>query len=256
MLEFKFTGSWDVGYLTFQYILTYPNSKNPGRLISTHAVNSCREYYIKSLREKINSGDSYIKPGRRAYALISFGRTYEGELAARQELLNVAAEKSLYIINSFEKHHKWQLTKLYPVKCENMALSLVFFSGPRRWTMSPYLMSIWALMVRLGRNSWLPKELLKLNHEDMVKQLLARAKSNNNSGDGAQLWKTLREWDNFMFLYKDLFGSETRKYHWQLGHLNGGSDRPEGIMKLMNGTTHYKSLHRRYYKLKEVNKLK
>jgi hypothetical protein len=258
MLKFKFTRNWSVaGYSGFYYILTHPNKTAHDRLVNCSSNYDCREFYVRDLRQKIESGAATIPIARRAYALITTGRCHDGDLPGRQNSMDVASEKSLYIINSFEKQHKWQRTKIYPTKCENMSMPLMFFSGPKRWTMSPYLMSIWSLMIRLGRNGWLPKNLLKLNHEDLVRQLAISAKTRTNSnGDANQVSQTIREWDNFMFLYKDMFGGDTRKFHWDTEHLHGGGDRPEGILKLINGTTYYKSLHNKYFKLKEAQKLK
>ena len=255
MLEFKYGNAWSPGYQAHYYIHTYPNSKRPNELVSKPTANSCREYYIKNIRGVINRNDALTVSMRRAYALVTYGRCASSDLKSWQNNMNTHSEKSLYIINSFEKHHGWQRTKIYPAKCTNIPMPLVFFSGPKRWTMSPYLMSVWALMVRLGRNDWLPKKLLKLNHENLVRQLMIAAKI-AVTGDANQLRQTLPEWNNFMFLYKDMFGDNTRKYHWSLKHLNGGNSRPEGILKLISGYTSYKSLHHKYFKLKEANKLK
>ena len=256
MLKFKYNGGWEVGgYRSFYYLATHPSSTESNRLVGCQGMNSCREYFVKNLRRTITSNDSFVRSARKAYVLVTFGRCYRTNFVDEKANLDLMAEKSLYIINSFEKEHKWQRTKAHAVECENMALPLVFFNGPRRWTMSPYLMSIWAQMIRLGTNSWLPKKLMKLSHEDLVRQLAIAAKSSVGT-DAAQLSDTIREWDNFMFLYKEMFGSANRKYHWRRSHLHGGNDRPEGIQKLLNGTTYYKSLHQKYYKLKEANKLK
>jgi len=249
MLSFQFANyGWGTSASKeFKWVYTHPDPKNPGKLVNSSKSNTCREYFVKNLRYHINQGDGFIPEGRRAYALVSFGMPRNALFEAWQDALNKAAEKSIYIINSYEKHHKWQRTRLYPVK--TAGAPMVFFNGPKRWTMSPYLMSMWTLMIRMGRNSWLPKKLLKMGHEEMVKYITKAA--DNRGGDGYQVARSIHEWDNFMALYKKLFGNNNRKYHWQVSHLNGRSDRPEGIQKLMDGTTGYTSLHNKYYKLKK-----
>ena len=256
MLEFKLSGTWGNSYLGTYFISTHPKKNSKNELCATSTVNTCREFFIRSLRAKINNGDGFVKEARKAYGLITSGR-YNSEMRVKtaQKALMTASEKGLYIINSFEKYHKWPLTKIYPVKCTNYYLPLVFFAGPRKWTTSPYLMSIWALLLRVGKGNYLPEKLLTLNHEDLVRQLAISCKT-SKCNDANQISATLREWDPFLSLYKDLFGGNTRKYHWQLNHLNGHNDRPEGIMKLMNRTSGYKDLYTRYYNLKKEKGLK
>lgn len=253
MLKFQFKG-YGLEHCSnkgFVFICAYPDPKNPGQLVHTGTNKTCREYFVRVLREKINSaaGKNVNMPyARRAYALVSFGKPSKPLVKSWGNALNLMAEKSLYIINSFEKHHKWQLTKLYPV--EYTDTPMIFFSGPKRWTMSPYHMSLWTLMVRAGRNSWLPKNLRKLNHENLVRQIAITSASSNYK-DSSQIYGTIRDWDPFMALHKELFGKENRRYHWRKGHLYGGNDRPEGIYRLVKGTTQHHALKREYTKLKK-----
>jgi len=256
MLEFEYSGSWNNnGYSGHYYINTYPLEGEPNKLKSSGSVNNCREFYVRSLRHTINGSNSVIPQVRRAYALTTQGYCTRGGLEKAQELMMEAAEKSVYIINSFEKEHKWPLTKIYPVRCTNITIPLVFFSGPRKWTTSPYLMSIWSLMIRLGHAKFMPKKLLTFDHETLVKQLIISARRNNTL-DANQLRQTLLEWDNFMYLYKDLFGQNSRRYHWDKGHINGFNDRPEGILMLIKGTSGYKALTKRFFELKREKDLK
>ena len=184
--------------------------------------------------------------------MISYGKPRSPDLKDLNDILLKESQKSLYIINSFEKIHKWPLTKLYPVKCLSNRVSLVFFSGSRKWTMSPYLMSIWSLCIRLGRNKWLPKGVLTLNHSNLIRQLLIKARSAGSNMDAYQILHTMREWDTFMSLYHKLFAGVDRKEHWNTDHLHGRADRPEGIKRLMDGSTNYKELYEEYNSL--VNK--
>lgn len=241
-------------YKGYYYIHAYPEEAGNEKLVCVSSMYSCREYFVTSYRREINEGDGFIPCARGAYALISCGRPPLPSFEAWKTQLYRNSEKGLYIINSFEKAHKWPLTKLYPVR--RRSTPCLFFSGPRRWTMSPYLMSIWAMGIRLGRNNWLPKNLLTLNHKGVVDALVESARKRNSSEDALQLESSIREWDPFMTLYPDLFGDNTRKYHWDVAHLHGDSGMCEGIRVLMNGNTKYKKLHKKYFKLKEAKKLK
>lgn len=257
---FKFNipgGGWSTsGYDILHYLHVYPDPKNVGWLTGYSGAHNCREFYVQSYRGKINGGTSFTPWARKAYCILTYGRPISTSYADRQTALMADAEKSLYIINSFEKAHKWPLTKIYPVVCENVeGLTLAFFSGPRKWTTSPYLMSMWSLFLRLGRNPWLPKNLKSLDHESLIRQILIAAKSNNKGGDSdASQMATLKQWDVFLGFYKELFGDKTRKYHWAKTRLHGANDRPEGIRMLLNQSSGYKELSAKFYKLKKEKK--
>jgi hypothetical protein len=258
MLKFKYGGSWDAGnYEGTYYMVAWPSATDKSRVVVNNNVHSCREFFVRSYRSLITNQNSsgFIKECRKAQGIYTTGRSYTKQYDSRKINIRSYAEKGLYIINSFEREHGWPRTKMYEVECENMLLPAIFWSGPRKWTTSPYLMSIFTLLMRIGKNKWLPKQLFNLSHEDMVRQLAIAAKTNENN-DATQLSKTIRDWDPFMTLYKDLFGDLPRKHHWDTSHLNGGGDRAEGIQKLITGTTHYKSLHKEYFRLKKEKNLK
>lgn len=256
MLKFKYPGNWDAsGYQVNYYLHTYPDIKKPGWLESYTGPNNCREFFVRSYREKINKGNGFTPWAQNACCLFCYGRPESRNFEMWRDALENNSEKSLFIINSFEKRHGWPLTKLHLVECENLKIPFVFFHGPRKWTTSPYLMSIWSLCIRLGQNKWLPKKLMTLSHDDLVRQMLIAAKIQGDSGDAWQI-STIREWDPFLSLYKDLFGGINRKEHWNKDHLHGSNDRPEGIMMLINKTTGYKTLSKKYYRLKKEKNIK
>jgi hypothetical protein len=254
MLKFHYKGNWSDGnYVSYYYISTYPDPKDPERLVPVAFTNSCREFFVRNYRTGIVNGSTSSDYNKKAYALTTYGRPKASVFDEWNIKLQDESQNGLYILNSFEKAHKWPLTKLYPVECTNMKMPAVFFAGPRKWTMSPYLMSIWSLCIRLGRNNWLPKRLLTLDHENMIRQLIICANT-TNIHDARQVKFTLKKWDTFLSLYFKLFGGIERKEHWSKTHLNGVNDRPEGIAKLMDGTTGYRKLYEKYTELlKEVN---
>lgn len=256
MFEYRYPGRWDPsGYRVNYYLHTYPDIKRPGWLAGHGSPNNCREFFVKSYREKINGKNGFTPWALNASCLFCYGHPEKRHFKEWRTALEKDSEKSLYITNSFEKKHGWPLTRLHKVECKNLDIPFVFFQGPRKWTMSPYLMSIWSLCIRLGQQAWLPKKLMTLNHEDLVRQTLIAAKCQEKTGDAYQV-STMKEWDPFMSLYKDLFGGINRKEHWNRAHLGGANDRPEGIMKLINGTTGYEALRKKYYRLKKEKNIK
>jgi len=249
MLKFQFGSNWNSNrYWSHYYIITYPDGRGASRLVTQEATNDCREFFVKLYREKINKYGGFTSWARKAYALTTPGGCQSSAFDSWNTQFQSYAEKGLHILNSFEKAHKWPLTKLYRVDARNrngQPFPAVFWAGPRKWTTSPYLMSIWSLCIRLGRNSWLPKKLMTLSHDNMVREIAITGRCQDGCGDSHQV-STIREWDAFMALYKDLFGDNSRKYHWDTERLPmGRNDRPEGIMKLLDGTTGYKKLNKK-----------
>jgi len=255
MLEFEYEGNWERSdYAGYYYIITHPDPKNIHKLVTAYSVNSCREYFIRNYRRKITT-DDILSPGvKKAYALISYGMAGDDRFVEWNAKIQDESQKGLYIINSFERAHKWPLTKLYPVKGINICMPLVFFTGARKWTMSPYLMSIWSLCIRLGKNKWLPKRLLTLDHENLIRQLSISVKTSPACNyDSREVSYTLKKWDTFMSLYSKLFAGVDRKDHWSIAHLKGFSGTSEGIRKLMDGSTSYTKLYNKYIKLTKVD---
>lgn len=256
MLEFN---TKDLGcsgkYKRFCYISTYPTLENSKKLISANRTYDCREYFIEEYRHQIAIKDTKHIAIKRANALLTLGPYSKKEFSSRNTTLKLDSQKSLFIINSFEKAHKWPLTKLYPVVSSTKELiPLIFFSGSRKWTMSPYLLSIWTLCIRLGRNKWLPNKITTLNHEELVKALWERAEGalvGDREVDSSQIYATIRKWDEFLELYPKLFSTNSRKYHWNSKHLTRGFSRPEGILRLISGQTQHRKLYRKWCELKK-----
>ena len=260
MLKFELTNNWSSNhYWSHYYINTYPDGRGAKRLVKQGTTNDCREFFVKLYREKINKFGGFTAWALKTYALTTPGGSHSSTFESWNTRFQNNAEKGLHIVNSFEKAHKWPLTRIYQVDArtrDGRRFPAVFWSGPRKWTTSPYLMSIWSLCIRLGRNDWLPKKLMTLSHENMVREIAIAGRCQDGCGDSHQV-STIRQWDPFLSLYKDLFSGHSRKYHWSLDRLfpMGKNDRPEGIMKLLDGSTGHKELNKKYYALKKEKKL-
>ena len=254
MFSFRYTGHWEATpYEGFNYLVTYPEDKTA--LASTSGVNSCREYFIKRIRGIIQKSDADDPRVAKAYALVSSGRPYDQFFDDRVAKFDKEMKLSLQIINSFEKAHKWPLTRLYPVKSVGpRKIPFMFFIGHRKWTMNAYYMSMWTLMIRMGRLENFPTKILGMKHDRMVEELFKKSK--NGSGDWYQVYYTIRRWDEFMSFYHGLSKGRSRKWFWSQARLGHGNSRPEGIQKMVSGTTYFKELRNEYIELRRINKTK
>ena len=258
MLKMRFP-RWDCSdYRGAPMFLHVTPSGVDGNLKRTcREYNTCREYFNVCMRNKyITNGHKGIDTSR-AYVVYTHGRVHKSEAkGSQQRMLNVAT-KSLKIINAFERKHKWYpLTKIYPVDDDqgNIYVPSAFFLGPAKWTMSPYLFSLYTLMIRLGKNDWIDDKVSDLcnDHEKLVNKLYRLGYARRGQGgDALQLYRTVRIWDILMSNYKELFGNRTRAYNWSLDRLvNSDYHRTEGIMRLAMGSTGERGLHDKVQALK------
>jgi hypothetical protein len=264
MFTYSHQSAWEnSNYQSFVFLKTFPVTRK--KLATTNSVHTCREYFVLSWRNGGIAGKAGLDRDqfRKAYALVTPGNPMSELASSWKVTFEKQMAKSLYIITSLEKKHKWPLTRMYPVKSTGpmitLNMPLMFFQGSRKWTMSPYLMSLWTLMIRMGRNAngWLPDKVMKLKHDEMIAYIADRAKTTAlRIGDATQTEKTIGHWDAFMSLYHPLFGNIPRHEHWSNKPLNGHNARPEGIVKLVTKQTFHKELCQKYFTLLKERNIK
>lgn len=216
-----------------------------GKLVRTCRDHStCREFFTICMRKKYTATSHKKISTSRAHVVYTFGRFRKiDEKSSWLRMLGTAA-KSLKVINAFERKYKWYpLTKVYPVDDDrdSVCVPAVFFLGPGKWTMSPYLFSLYTLMIRTGRNDWLSDRALDFCNDPDVftKKLYNLARIHHGSGgDALQIYKTIKIWDILMANYKELFSNTSRVYNWSVKRLSSPDyARVEGIQKLAVGTS-------------------
>lgn len=243
-------------YISLFYINTCLTKSNELRRVEPIKFNTCREYFVMHYRRAINDFGPFTPWARKAYALLSCGKCFAEAYDLRHKNFLRQARKSLKFVNSFEKQAKWQRTKLYTVESKNTPM--VFFVGPHRWTMSPYLMSIWSLAIRVGRNGFVSDDVLAKPHKTMVERINRSARLQSEKNDDArQISSTIAFWDLFLSSYKELFGGKKRKYHWSTEVFKGATGyinaRAEGIQRLTNGGSAAVGLRKKWRKILEEN---
>lgn len=237
---------WDCSNYTNSSIFLHVAPSNvEDKLIRTCREHStCREFFTVCMRKKYTTAGHREINTSRAHVVHTFGRVRKvTEKTSWQRILGTAA-KSLKVINAFEREYKWYpLTKVYPVDDDrsNNCVPAVFFLGPGKWTMSPYLFSLYTLMIRAGRNDWLSDKVLDFcnDHDVFVKKLYNLACAHGSSGgDAVQIRGSIKIWDILMANYKELFGNTSREYNWSLKRLsNPDYCRMEGIQRLAAGSS-------------------
>ena len=217
---------------------------------------SCREFFIRAMRYKI------IGAGYRAYKDMRLDRTYIGAGTIRSgstesyeqqaEDQRNRFERSLSILNALEREVRWPRTKTFVLKPTGHNLvPCTMFIGDRRWNRSPYLMSLFTLIIRAGHQVWMP-DTVKGKTWAEIKPIIEKA-ARDGDGSKDRKWVTsgIKYWLPILANYKNIFGYQSRAWHWSMNRISNTSwMTQEGIYKLISGQTEFKDLYDKFKKIK------
>jgi hypothetical protein len=140
-----------------------------------HEWAKCRDFLHDAVRAQLTGNgcsiygftfDPKVNPHvdtRKMRMLVSKHGLKKDEVTAFQNKMVSA----LALINHFEKVAKISLTKLAEVNAKGSSKGAVFlFTGPRMWIQSPFLVSMYTFLLRLG-----DKELKFKNADELKKEL-------------------------------------------------------------------------------------
>jgi hypothetical protein len=152
------------------------------------------------------------------------------------------------LVNSFERHYKWPLSKIQFVddRRYDACVPSALFIGCRKWVTSPYLVSVYMLLLRTGIRPWLGNGVInKTDHNELITGLKNTAEECRNiQPDAMHIYRSLKMIDILMANYKELFSDKPKKYHWATARVRkGASSYNEGIRKLAEGQTGNTELH-------------
>jgi len=159
---------------------------------------------------------------------------------------------ALALINHFEKQAKISLTKLQEVDAKGSSKGAVFlFTGPRMWMSSPFLVSMYTFLLRLG-----DKELKFKNAGELKKELKAlheRSKTGKiNDNDASYLGASWNKMHDIVKHRVKLFPKSkgVHDIYWKEFNISSFHNNA-GIRSLALGSTPDKELNQR---VKEIVK--
>ncbi len=204
----------------------------------------CRETFCASLRHKHNGGHmnefSCINT-KKLYVLITLGKPVSGDSILTK------MTKSLKLVNSFERYYKWPLSKIRPVNDKRKYLNIpsILFTGNSKWGISPYLVSFYTLLLRIGKYSWLTDTIVNEgDHKELVKKLKKVCNAKQDSfPDAGHIYTSINMANTLISNYNKLFRTQPKKYHWSIERINNGGGYNEGIRLLADGNTRYQELY-------------
>lgn len=221
--------------------------------VANNIFTSCRETFCANIRHKHNGtrlerGLSKINTNR-LYVLITFGGGH-----SNKEIL-CKMTKSLKLINSFERYYKWPISKIKLAndKRESVDMPAILFIGNRNWGVSPYLVSLYTLLTRLGKYPWLTDTIVnETDHKKLIAKLKKVCSAKKHSfRDAMHIHTSMNMANILMCNHDELFKGKPKKYHWSTDKLNGNAGYNEGISLLASGKSNYKELYKKCQELEK-----
>jgi hypothetical protein len=213
------------------------------------SLHGCRDALGVSVRKMILNGNKNLSLDKTRWLFCWNGNNYttghapiDIQHTGHQEW----CERGLAILHACEKLAGWPLTKIWRVKAPAEYQYMVHTLSSRRWMKSPYLITLYVLLMRLAED----KRIVNFKNFDELERLLHKHKSSLKR-DGHHVQSTLPWWRVVLRGYPDLFRQYKLPYYWSLERIPGHHDDGygEGIARLCDGSTKFAAAHQ---KLKEI----
>ncbi len=208
----------------------------------------CREDLVDILRKR-NNGKGYKDLDLRRTRLLIILRvpfnTSASKLGQRRSVANTQMQASLKLVNHYERKYGWALTRLYHADMGTLEpnaktttprdVSPYIFGyvvvGSNKWMKSPHYMSLYALLLRLGRGGF----AAKFRSQKSLDVELGNY-ANRQIGDGGHLRSVYKYIDIVMANQEELL--EGRKDLYKKSALsNADNGYHEGIRRLCRNET-------------------
>jgi hypothetical protein len=232
-------------YAGFQFGCAQEPKNGEIRLVQGY--HSCREGLVSSMRGRINEGADN-QPTDKMRMIF---RWTAGRGASKKDLQDIESwvHRSIAILRALDKLAGWPLTRVYKIEHgKGDWLQPHYFLSSRRWMKSSYLVSLYCLLVRMGKDERIDgfkdfKGLCKV-----VDKALASGKNLKNDHTYV---KTCRPyWEAIMRGYSRMFEQYKLPYYWDSSKV-GGRAGVEGINYLVTGDTAYTEMYRELKKIRK-----
>lgn len=159
-------------------------------------------------------------------------------------------ERGLRILHACEKLAGWPMTKAWHVKGPKEYQSIVHTLSSRRWIKSPYLITLYVLLMRIAADERITDFK---NFDELEKKIADLNQSGKNiKRDSGHVRVTLPWWRFILRGYPDLFRQYKLPYYWSLERVPGVGHNGygEGISRLCDGSTKFTAARDKLRKIK------
>ncbi len=217
------------------------------------SFHTCREAYIGEVMNLINgengNGEGYSTRKTTLMIWQHIGDNNKNKLPSfaegkpLEEHTTIALKAGIQIVNRFADEGGWLKSKLYRVKLPKSTKSIVHvIEGSRWWSTAPQTLSLYLLLIRLGRRPELRKIKINTPIKEVVKTLKKMSKDGKDSYHiiKPELWPMLIR--NRSDIYKN------RKFSTNFSRVSGETD---GLRCLTLGECGDTIIQKRFDKLKK-----
>lgn len=221
------------------------------------ALVGCREDLVDALRRRHNSKTNKKLDllRTRLFTILRIpSNTSLTKAGLAQRKADLQMEASLKLLNHYERKHGWALTRLYKgnpgeliptIKMGTPAdMAPYIFPymtvGSNKWMKSPHYLSLYALLLRLGRSGFSGK----FENQTELNRVLARF-TQRQTGDSSHL-KACYKYLDILLANQDELLEKRKDIFKKKALANNDSGYSEGIRKLCRSTTADLRLRRKF----------
>ena len=237
------------GYYGFNNVKFAICTPPKDRLVdSITQFHGCREEVVKKIRAELSRKKPRID--QKKTRLLMYGRhtidPRKGREAYNEEHCKAEgadfyrkALVGLALVNYLEKEHNWAPTKLYKIDPEyNLQDSIYMFVGSPKWQKSPHYLSLYMLMLRLGKSGI---TMVTDEKRRTAAYMAGKLATYSTSGkyDSSHIKNVIGKIDLLLSNQNVLIGRKPMKEMFsvaRLGHGNNGFN--EGITSLCTGNSY------------------
>lgn len=238
----------------FYFCNVEPIRGNSGKevdLCIIHGWTECREYLTLYLRRRKMTQFSKLASTKANIVITPGHEAFVSNKALKQ--FHYKVKVGLKFANEYESYHNWPLTKMSIF--DDPKHRFYHIRGCRRWTKSPYLFSLWTLLLRMGNiydKRAIPRE--GLGHFELANEIREALEKDRIDEEltsySGQVLYTIPYWDFLMKHYLEIFAGHSPQWHWGEDMLEPPDySRPEGILKLVMGDTLHKEMRKKMKKV-------
>lgn len=246
------------------FSFSFGMAPTPGKekVVTVTNFHSCREGLISDIRTLITGQGNRMSTDkmRMIFKWNLSEKNITHDTAEHREWLN----RGLNILHAYERLAGWPLTKVFEMNTGRNFIKAYYFLSSRRWIKASYLVSLYVLMVRLGKNSALTGFKNSAEFEKLANGLINKYSTASGgwkqtpagfSGDTGWLKSTLPYWGTILKGYPEMFRKMKITHYWSEDRLSENyGHAAEGIAYLCKGDTSYKSARKKLLELSKKSK--
>lgn len=219
--------------------------KESNRYVQLTSFDSCRENLIDNFIE-FYEGSPY-KPKlldvRHTRLLVGNKESWLNRDSGNNIQEDIL--RGLKIVHHFEKIAKWPLCRIYRVigECLGEHEKVYAFKASRRWQRSPYMLSLFVLLIRLGRMHEFDKFRTHLDFIRICKKLSKKKILNNADCSMSSSYYDLKYIKPTLYLklrilmkhFPSIFGKRSARRHFLMARDEEGYYIGDGISEFCKG---------------------